>query len=52
MSKKESKYPFPSKQSRTRKGIKPNDSKKEPVIGSGRNRPAKGFNQETKTWNQ
>lgn len=40
------------KSSKTRKGIRPNDSKKSPVIGSGRNRPAKGYNPATKEWNQ
>jgi hypothetical protein len=35
----------------TRKGTRPNDSKKRPVIGSGRNRPADGYDPITKTWN-
>ena len=33
-----------------RKGTPPNQSKKNPIPGSGRNRPAKGFNQITKEW--
>lgn len=37
--------------SKTRKGTRPNDSKKRPVPGSGRNRPAKGYDQVTGTWN-
>ncbi len=36
----------------TRKGTRPNDSKKRRVPGSGKNRPAKGYNPITKTWNQ
>lgn len=52
MSKKISIYPIPSKQSRTRRGIRPNDSKKPATPGTGRNRPAKGFDPITKTWNQ
>jgi len=47
---KESDYPAPSKHSKTRKGTRPNDSKKLPVIGSGKNKPAKGFNPITKEW--
>jgi len=33
----------------TRKGVKPNERKPR-VPGSGRNRPAKGYNPETKEW--
>jgi len=47
-----SKYPSPSHHSKTRPGTKPNASKKPAVPGSGRNRPAKGYDPETKTWNQ
>lgn len=47
---KQSKYSSPSHHSRTRKGTRPNDSKKQPVPGSGRNRPAKNYNQDTKSW--
>lgn len=50
MSKKVSMYPVPTSQSRTRKGTRPNDSKKAPVIGSGKNRQAKGYHSETKSW--
>lgn len=35
----------------TKAGVIPNQ-KKLPVVGSGRNRPAKGFNQITKEWSQ
>lgn len=49
---KTSQYPTPSHHSKTRKGTRPNDSKKPPVPGSGRGRPALGYNQETKTWDQ
>ena len=34
----------------TRKGTRPNSSAKPKVPGSGRNRPAKGYNQELKIW--
>ena len=35
----------------TKRGVIPN-AKKNPKPGSGRNRPAKGYNSEMKTWNQ
>ena len=35
----------------TKKGVKPNAAKL-PVVGSGRNKPAKGYNQTTKVWEQ
>ena len=34
----------------TKKGTKPNPSKFPRVPGSGRNRPAKGYDPVTKTW--
>ena len=49
---KNSKYPAPSHHSKTRPGTRPNASKKPAVPGSGRNRPAKGFDPQTKTWSQ
>jgi hypothetical protein len=42
----------PEKGKKTRKGTKPNTPAKPRVPGSGRNRPAKGYDPETKTWNQ
>jgi hypothetical protein len=45
-------YPAPTHRSRSRKGTIPNTAKKQPIAGSGRNRPAKGYNQVTKTWEQ
>jgi hypothetical protein len=35
----------------TKRGVKPN-AKKSPKPGSGHNHPAKGFDPETKTWDQ
>lgn len=35
----------------TKRGVIPN-AKKNPTPGSGRNKPAKGYNPKTKTWNQ
>lgn len=49
---KQSKFTDPTGRSKTRKGTRPNDSKKPAVPGSGRNRPAKGYNPVSKTWNQ
>ena len=46
------KYAAPTKASRTTAGTRPNDSAKPAVPGSGKNRPAKGFDPITKTWNQ
>jgi hypothetical protein len=36
----------------TKKGTLPNPSKKTAVPGTGRNRPAKGYDPVTKTWHQ
>lgn len=52
MARKESKYPSPSKTSRTRPGTRQNDRKKPAVPGSGRGRPAKGYDPATGTWHQ
>ncbi len=52
MAKKVSKFLPPSHRSKTRPGTSPNTSKKPAVIGSGRNRPAKGYDPVTKTWHQ
>ena len=52
MAKSTSKYELPKKRSKTRKGTRPNDSALPAVIGSGRNRPAKGYDPVTKTWHQ
>ena len=52
MAKKVSKFLPPSHRSKTRPGTPPNASKKPAVIGSGRNRPAKGYDPVTKTWHQ
>ena len=45
-------YSAPTSHSKTRKGVRPNDSKKPPVIGSGKNKPCKYYNMATKTWHQ
>jgi len=37
---------------KTKVGTPPNASRKPRVPGSGRGRPAKGYDPETKTWNQ
>jgi len=50
MAKKISKYPAPSHHSNTKPGTRPNASKKHGVPGTGRNRPAKGYNPITKDW--
>lgn len=52
MTKKMSNFVTPSHHSKTRKGTLPNNTAKSPVIGSGRNKPAKGYDPVTKTWNQ
>jgi len=52
MAKKVSLYGTPTHHSRTRKGVKPNPPKKPAVPGTGRNRPAKGYDPVTKTWKQ
>lgn len=36
----------------TKRGVVPSTPAKPKVPGSGRNRPAKGYDQVTKTWNQ
>ena len=36
----------------TKAGVKPNSPSKPKVPGSGRNRPTKGYDPVTKTWNR
>jgi hypothetical protein len=45
-------YNLPRPKGQTRKGTKPNNPKKPAVPGTGRNKPAKGYNPVTKEWHQ